>query len=392
MSDSTVVKSSKLLGHQGSVLCLDHSSSLADSALPGLLLSGSEDGTARLWDSRSRRAALCMTTSDPVLSTVFVASPSSSAASVFAQNVAVYLATGSNVYGYDLRQTTAPIMKEPTIDLALESQDEVNQLSLSTICRAPRSEALHLAAGDDAGQVRVMPLTGDRRRKMLHHGGMVTAVGFRPHSRKLHLASGGTDCRIALWDLSRPHRALCSLTLGSLDTGTGQVCNPPMVSQLAWSPSGRWLLGALGDGSLTVLAADAKSLTERVRLADAHNGAVANVLFPEWRETSSIVGNDRLLCSAGNDAAMVLWDMGAMAGVAAIDPQSYLPMTGGLDAAMGNLQLSDDKTGPSTLFGWQHEFKPNWLASSRGMDPCYPSSIFVADTSNDITVYTVSTS
>ena len=64
------IRSSKFKGHQGSVLCLDFNSS--DS----LLLSGSEDQTARIWDVRDassrRRASLCIVTQGEVLSACFV--------------------------------------------------------------------------------------------------------------------------------------------------------------------------------------------------------------------------------------------------------------------------------------------------------------------------------
>ena len=76
MSSTPHVPSVKLKGHQGAVLCLDHSSSLSKgdparfndnmssnppAVATACLLSGSEDGTARLWDLRERsdlRAAL----------------------------------------------------------------------------------------------------------------------------------------------------------------------------------------------------------------------------------------------------------------------------------------------------------------------------------------------
>jgi WD40 repeat protein len=50
-------------GHKGSVLCLAHCKSL--------LLSGSEDETARVWDLRISRTALCLVTGDQVTSVAF---------------------------------------------------------------------------------------------------------------------------------------------------------------------------------------------------------------------------------------------------------------------------------------------------------------------------------
>lgn len=50
-------------GHKGSVLCLAHCNSL--------LLSGSEDKTARVWDLRTSRTALCLVAGEQVTSVAF---------------------------------------------------------------------------------------------------------------------------------------------------------------------------------------------------------------------------------------------------------------------------------------------------------------------------------
>ena len=62
-----------LKGHKKAVLCLAHSSerlsyysnnnattTSTTNQNPNLLLSGSEDGTARLWDLRTRKTSICM--------------------------------------------------------------------------------------------------------------------------------------------------------------------------------------------------------------------------------------------------------------------------------------------------------------------------------------------
>ena len=58
--------STKFEGHSGPVLSLDY-------AAPHLLLSGSEDRTARLWDVRDsrRRASLCIPVQGEVLTVIF---------------------------------------------------------------------------------------------------------------------------------------------------------------------------------------------------------------------------------------------------------------------------------------------------------------------------------
>lgn len=445
-ADSAIIKTFKLKGHQGPVTCLDHSSSLIlggdsrrrSSCTPtsaGCLLSGSEDGTCRLWDLREKlRASLCIKTSGTVLSVAFYGPQLTAAedtlsagvyhqqrtSSLFAQDISIYLSTGNSVYGYDLRKANSPIIVEPefgSIHVALDSADEVNQISISPPRTA--SEAHFLAAADDAGAIRVTDeFTGyshnatsssskrggppPRRRILLHsrtpgQACMVTSAVFRTYSKSPLLASGGTDCSIQLWDVTKPRKPLSTQTIGSLDTGAHQVCNPPMVNSLSWSPSGRLLAAALGDGSVSVFAMkNDRHLLLMSRMVDAHSGAAACAVFPEWSPGIHDLGSpthDRLLATAGNDGAVVLWDLGAEnGGNMAMDPTSFLSISeeDEIDkaaAALSNMQLEED--GPKTLFAWSHGAKPNWVVSSRGRDSVFPSTLFVADTTNEITAYTV---
>ena len=63
---SDCIQSSKIHGHQGSVLCMD----ITEDAF---VLSGSEDKTARLWDLRDsrNRACICIQALGEVLSVAF---------------------------------------------------------------------------------------------------------------------------------------------------------------------------------------------------------------------------------------------------------------------------------------------------------------------------------
>jgi WD40 repeat protein len=172
-----------------------------------------------------------------------------------------------------------------------------------------------------------------------------------------------------------------------------------MVNSLTWCPSGRLLAAALGDGSIGLFQAHNRSLVLVSRLEEAHSGAVASVVFPEWNKVGSetctaIPSHDRLLCSAGNDGTVVLWDLGAsLCGPKAEAPhrlfwESVSSSSDPLESSMKGLELTDQ---PKALFGWQHGEKPNWMVSTRGLDPLFPSALFIADTTNAITVYLVQT-
>jgi len=295
-----MITKAKLQGHGAAVLCLDtflSSSELSSSQLEqpsdlpsstsALLLSGSEDGTARLWDLRDHRRRACLCIRVPgggdVLSAVFAPPTPNTTTQVqeenegFSRNCSVYLGVESTVLEYDLRQACSPIISSaPTRDWGrvLQNQDEVNQVGLAWYSRSNNSSNTHkkkrnqkkkggggnkkrqppisedsetslfLAACDDAGKARwteAKPLSppesqtdspatkGDNYDKdasstILHHDlhgvAVVPACAFRPASisglkrgggsggPSLELATGGTDCKIHLWDIFRPKYVL----------------------------------------------------------------------------------------------------------------------------------------------------------------------------------------
>jgi len=446
-----VIQSVQLKGHQAAVSCLDHSSSTTAAVRPSLLLSGSEDGTCRLWDLRLGRAVSCIKCSnsgEEVLSVAF-GPPSflgtTASESPFARDCSVYASVQNRVYGYDLRQASSPIVSEPCVDLTslLGAPDEVNQIAFSPVRAAAASSItngggggsnhkkgnrkksqtssisnshapIHLAAVDDGGTVRVTAdwaLSGGRQeagfttranKRVFCHGvdAMVTSLAFAPrnNNKQQLLASGGTDCCIQIWDVQqhKNETPVASIVIPNSDAGANQVCNPPMVHSLDYSPSGRLLAAGLGDGSVVVVAGQVVT----ARLEDAHAGSVASCLFPTWKDerNSAITSHDRLLCSIGNDGCVVLWDLGrTVSGDKATDPAELLQLTtetsDSVQERMQSMHLLEDDgemDKPKTLFAFQHAAgKPNWMVSGKEHDPVFPSSLFVADTTNDISVYTI---
>ena len=160
------------------------------------------------------------------------------------------MSVDNGVYGYDLRNASVPIVRSPTTNLSsvLQNQDEVNQIQVAYMLHqqqqsnkgnskrkgggkggnnkgknnkgnsVPSSSlpqsSMYLAAADDAGTVRFMdtstmegPMTPSS--EILHHDpngvAVVPTCAFRPRCTKsLELASGGTDCKIHLWDILKP--------------------------------------------------------------------------------------------------------------------------------------------------------------------------------------------
>ena len=157
---------------------------------------------------------------------------------------------------------------------------------------------------------------------------------------------------------------------------------------------------------------------------------------------------DRLMISAGNDGTLIFWDLGGnMVGNGPLDPVLYLdkcllpPVKRGADdntttqdtdekktndatntKAMKSLEISNNQTNnskkkpkkgkqvakellsgdedlsdellltpspPKVLFKIAHGQKPNWITCSRASDTVLPTSLFVADTTNNISIYTL---
>jgi hypothetical protein len=98
---------------------------------------------------------------------------------------------------------------------------------------------------------------------------------------------------------------------------------------------------------------------------------------------------------------VVFWDLGAtLAGDQAVDPANVIRLPVDDDdndeeagQAFQKLQLDstseEEVDRPRTLFSVSHGAKPNWMVAGRGQDRVFPSTIFLADTTNDITAYTI---
>jgi hypothetical protein len=166
---------------------------------------------------------------------------------------------------------------------------------------------------------------------------------------------------------------------------------------------------------------EGRKLVEKCRLRGGHDAAVASVLFPQFGgvDSSHVVAEDRLMVTGGNDGSIMLWDLGSRLASQAVDPctmfvdcvastcadhvqQKDGNARTGVDDAMKSMSLSkssekDDGIGrnscekksyePEILFGVKHGKKPNYIESSRASNAAFPSSLFVADTSHEITVY-----
>ena len=155
-----------------------------------------------------------------------------------------YVSTSNKIYGYDLRYhvtnssvtnnvaTTIanksiinPIIKTPHFNLSplFQCTDEINQLSFSFPKNNDASGICFMSAADDSGEVHISDCvtqtysqkqqssqhSSQTKYKQLFHAdpethAITSCAVFKPRSNEIYLASGGTDCMVKLWDVTRP--------------------------------------------------------------------------------------------------------------------------------------------------------------------------------------------
>lgn len=255
------------------------------------------------------------------------------------------------------------------------------------------------------------------------------------------LGRGGHRRPISSFTIQQPQQD----TTDSGNSAKPQVCNPPMVHTLAWSPSGKLLAAGLGDGSIPIFSiGNQKSLVQTGILSEyGHDSSVASVLFPCFYSAvdmdvdgdmqdaiTSRSNNDRLLMTGGSDGAIFCWDIGPTmmesggggGKTKKANPRSGTPATttttmrdpkdlfakGFLSTStldsnkmattattttttkqdMDNVSKELDDwsflESPKILFGIPHGRKINWMTAQHAT-----GTIFVSDTTNDITAYDI---
>jgi len=200
---------------------------------------------------------------------------------------------------------------------------------------------------------------------------------------------------------------------------------------LAWSNDGKSLAAGLGNGTVGVFEINNRALVQSQLLVGheegddgtmyyAHESSVASVVFPSFSAST----NDRILCSAGSDGSIVFWDLGKPNDeqwdddnentkaksnnddndrsdsdddvVAQLFPPILLQGLRNDDSDINNVlaNTARNRHKPSIIFDISHAQKINWVtpaapSSSNTASSEYNNTIFVADTSPDITSYTI---
>lgn len=245
----------QLKGHTGSINSLAAGSPVMP-LFADTLLSGSDDGTARLWDLRSSAAGATVFTLPrrrpavtPSVSTVaysvpllFRAAPGfgpglgSDATAGNCDIASVFAAVGRHVYEYDPRRPEAPLATLP------RAADAV-----SALAAFPGSRGAVLARGDDSGAVSVFARTPVT----------ITATTAAASSDAIAATAAGATAS-AEW------RVLCERPAAHRGA---------LVSSLAWWPQQRSLFSA-GSDRVIALSTTYTAATQCPRTAATQGGAV----------------------------------------------------------------------------------------------------------------------
>ena len=286
---------SLLSGHKAPVVSIETSNE--DS----LLVSSSEDGSARFWDIREKHTSVKLFKLPQTDGEIGLCRR---------KDNLVAVSSGNCLFGYDLRVSTSIIVS--TVALSYSSSDLDDEIN--DFCIGAESVIIPL----DSGNVSTLSLSSFQQISSTRcHSNIASVVRCLPTGR--NLVSGGYDCNLSTVKTEPILKLDQQIPVSSLMIpmeecdDTSQSINPPFVTGLELNSSSDKVAVGSGDGS--VIVADLKKGGSRIDTrrsawggSGIHSVAVADIAWSG--DTVWSVGNDSVLINMSESHINVRYKLG----------------------------------------------------------------------------------
>ncbi|XP_059805775.1 WD repeat-containing protein 53 [Hypanus sabinus] len=271
---------SKWTAGDSPVLCLDVNHE-------GLVASGAEAGSFTVWTIEGSTVGHLNLEGDDVTCISF---------SHTCENI-VYASHREAISALDIRS-----LKEP-IECFRVNEDEINCISLN-------ETDSYLAAADDSGSIKIIDLASKQvTRSLQKHSNICSCVTFRPQ-RPQSLLSCGLDMQVILWNLQKS-QPLWTVNLQDLaqeeekneQIAGCQLFNPPLAHFTSVASCGNVFACGAEDGKIRLF----RVTGARFELENGFHGHSLGVSQVHFLNS---VSHPYWLISGGNDAKVLLWDLG----------------------------------------------------------------------------------
>lgn len=259
--DLSTGAASELDQHQGRV------NSLAIAS--GRLVSGSGDGSVRVWDLSS-----AFQVADPMVAGARVLSLAADT-------------SGRVAAGYSDGNIRIWNLFDGSLVATIPAHDD----QVSSLAFTP-ADPVQLVSGSHDGTIRVWELGGSaaRLRQTMDVGSKVNTVALHPNNGLI--ASGDYDGRVRLWNLAT----------GNEETGRSLPSHTFIVGDVAFSPNGEWLVSVGYDEKVKIWDLNAGTERQTFNLTPQKAGFLFAAEFVPTEEGMQ-------LATAGYDGLVRLWDL-----------------------------------------------------------------------------------
>ncbi len=237
-----------LSGHKKTISCMT-----IRPNQPNCLLTGSDDKTVRVWNVELGKTTKCIAGCfDDAIENI-----------TFLDENIICIGSGRSLSTFDIRFDS--MLQRTPLSTLQDGFDDIN-----LVIAHPKDRII--AVADDSGSVTIVPVSPSgiisdnsnsysRHKKLSRvHTNIVGAIAYRKHN-PTELVSGGYDCTVCTWDVSRG-RPVCSTRIQHLEPTEGEegggeetlcgskMLNPPFVFAVEYVCRGRGVLVGLGDGTV----------------------------------------------------------------------------------------------------------------------------------------------